>query len=264
MVYEVLKFEIKDAIAYLTMNRPDALNALNRKMTEEIIAACEEISSRDEVRVSIITGAGPKAFSAGLDLKERAAEDVSIVERRQARHAPDIVAHHQAIAALKKPVIAAVNGYAVGGGLEIALACDIRIGSTNAKLGLTEVRLGMIPGAGGTQRLSRIVGRARALEMILMGRIVDAEEALRTGLLSQVVAPEALIPTAEAVAREIMEGAPLALQFAKEAVNRGMEMSLEDGIKLEIDLSSLLRTTEDCQEGPRAFAEKRKPVWKGR
>ncbi len=264
MAYEVLKFEVKDAIAYLTMNRPEALNALNRKMTQEIILACEEISSREDIRVAIITGAGAKAFSAGLDLKERAAEEVSLVQRRQARLAPKIAAHHQAVASLRKPAIAAVNGYAVGGGLEIALACDIRIGSTNAKLGLTEVRRGMIPGAGGTQRLPRVVGKAKALEMVLTGRVIEADEALRIGLLSRVVEPEALIPTGEAIAREILEGAPQALQFVKEAVNRGMEMSLEDGIRLEVDLSTMLRTTEDCSEGPRAFAEKRKPVWKGR
>lgn len=264
MAYEVLKFEVKDSIAHLTMNRPEAMNALNRKMTEEIILACEEIGSRDDIRAAIVTGAGAKAFSAGLDLKERAAEEVSLVQRRQARVAPKIAAHHQAIASLRKPAIAAVNGYAVGGGLEIALACDIRIGSTNAKLGLTEVRRGMIPGAGGTQRLPRVVGKAKALEMVLTGRVIEADEALKIGLLSRVVEPEALIPTAEALAREILEGAPLALQFVKEAVNRGMEMSLEDGIKLEVDLSTMLRTTEDGSEGPRAFAEKRKPVWKGR
>ena len=264
MAYEVLKFEVKDSIAHLTMNRPEAMNALNRKMTEEIILACEEIGSRDDIRAAIVTGAGAKAFSAGLDLKERAAEEVSLVQRRQARVAPKIAAHHQAIASLRKPAIAAVNGYAGGGGLEIALACDIRIGSTNAKLGLTEVRRGMIPGAGGTQRLPRVVGKAKALEMVLTGRVIEADEALKIGLLSRVVEPEALIPTAEALAREILEGAPLALQFVKEAVNRGMEMSLEDGIKLEVDLSTMLRTTEDGSEGPRAFAEKRKPVWKGR
>ena len=161
-------------------------------------------------------------------------------------------------------MIAAVNGYAVGGGLEIALACDIRIGSTNAKLGLTEVRRGMIPGAGGTQRLPRVVGRAKALEMILTGRVIGAEEALRIGLLSQVVEPEALLPAAESIGREIMEGAPVALQFGKEAVNKGIEMPLEEGIRLEVDLSTLLRTTEDSVEGPRAFVEKRKPVWKGK
>ncbi|MBI4528679.1 MAG: enoyl-CoA hydratase/isomerase family protein [Deltaproteobacteria bacterium] len=264
MSYEVLNFEVKDSVAYVTMNRPEAMNALNRKMTEEIIEACEEISARDDIRAAIITGAGSKAFSAGLDLKERAAEEVSIVARRQARHAPKITAHHQAIASVKKPVIAAVNGYAVGGGLEIALACDIRIGSTQARLGLTEVRRGMIPGAGGTQRLPRIIGRALALEMVLTGRVIDADEALKIGLLSRVVEPENLISAAESVAREVLQGAPLALQFVKEAVNRGMEMSLENGIKLEVDLSTMLRTTEDCSEGPKAFAEKRKPVWKGR
>ena len=264
MTYEVLKFEVNDSLAYLTMNRPEALNAMNRKMTGEIITACDEVNSRDDICAVIITGAGSKAFSAGMDLKERAAEEASIVQKRQARRAPKIVAHHQAIASVRKPVIAAVNGYAVGGGLEIALVCDIRIGSTNAKLGLTEVRRGLIPGAGGTQRLSRVVGRAKALEMILTGRVLDAEEALRIGLLSQVVEPDALIPSAEAKAREILEGAPLALQFAKEAVNRGIEMPLEEGIKLEIDLSAMLRTTEDNSEGPRAFAEKRKPIWKGK
>ena len=264
MAYETVKFEVKDFIAYVTLNRPDALNALNQKMTQEIIACCEEISARNDIRISIVTGAGEKAFSAGMDLKERAAETVSIVERRQARLAPNIGAHHQAIASIKKPMIAAVNGYAVGGGLEIALACDIRIGSTNAKLGLTEVRRGMIPGAGGTQRLPRVVGRAKALEMILTGRVIGAEEALKIGLLSQVVEPEALLPAAESIGREIMEGAPVALQFGKEAVNKGIEMPLEEGIRLEVDLSTLLRTTEDSVEGPRAFVEKRKPVWKGK
>jgi len=264
MSYETVKFDVNGSLARLTLNRPEVMNALNKKMTDEIIAASDEVNARDDIRVLIITGEGPKAFSAGLDLKERAAEEVSIVERRQARLAPKIVAHHQAIASIRKPVIAAVNGYAVGGGLEIALACDIRIGSSNAKMGLTEVRRGMIPGAGGTQRLSRVVGRAKAIEMILTARVLNAEEALRIGLLSQVVEPQSLLPTAEAVAEEILQGAPLALQFAKEAVNTGIEMPLDGGIKLEVDLSTMLRTTEDAKEGPRAFAEKRKPVWKGR
>ena len=264
MAYEAVKFEINGPIARLTLNRPEAMNALNRRMTEEIIAACDEANYRDDIKALIITGEGPRAFSAGLDLKERAAEEVSIVKRRQARLAPKIVAHHQAVASIRKPVIAAVNGYAVGGGLEIALACDIRVGSTNAKMGLTEVRRGMIPGAGGTQRLSRIVGRAKALEMILMARVLSAEEALRIGLLSEIVEPETLLPRADAIAEEVLQGAPVALQFAKEAVNAGIEMPLDRGIKLEVDLSTMLRTTEDAKEGPRAFAEKRKPVWKGR
>ena len=263
MAYEAVKFEINGPIARLTLNRPEAMNALNRRMTEEIIAACDEANYRDDIKALIITGEGPRAFSAGLDLKERAAEEVSIVKRRQARLAPKIVAHHQAVASIRKPVIAAVNGYAVGGGLEIALACDIRIASETATLQLPEVGRGLIPGWGGTQRLPRMVSPAKAAEMIFLGLPMSAEEAYRLGLVNKVVPLDQLLSTAKEWAGKICEKGPLAIRRAKEAMIRGRNMNLEDGLSLELAFFEEMLQSEDYQEGLRALVEKRNPEYKG-
>jgi enoyl-CoA hydratase len=258
-------YEVKNGICWITLNRPEAMNAMNQEMSGEIVSACRRAEQDENVGLVIFTGAGDKAFSSGMDLKERAGGlPVSFVERRQAKTAPEANTPTKAVAAITKPTIAAINGYAVGGGLELALACDLRIAAVDAKLGLAEVRRGIIPGAGGTQRLARVVGVARALELGLSGRLVDGAEAFRIGLVHQVVAGDELFAAAERLAETLLKGAPLSLRFIKEAIRKGSELPLEEGLRLEADLSALIATTEDAKEGPRAFAEKREPVWKGK
>jgi enoyl-CoA hydratase/carnithine racemase len=258
-------YEVKNRIGWITLNRPEAMNAMNQEMSGEIVGACREAEQDGAVGVVVLTGAGDKAFSSGLDLKERAAgAGISSIERRQAKIASEANTTTKAVAAITKPTIAAINGYAVGGGLELALACDLRIAAASAKLGLTEVRRGIIPGAGGTQRLARVVGVARALEIALSGQLIDGAEAFRIGLVHQVVADEELFAAAERLAETLLKGAPLSLRFIKEAIRKGSELALEEGLRLEADLSALIATTEDAKEGPRAFAEKRPALWKGK
>ena len=260
MDYQAIIFQKKDGIAYVTLNRPEVMNARNRQMREDLTHAVTAIRADPEVRVMIITGAGERSFSAGRDLKEAARETVGVVAARQAKMEGSDT---ELIARLNKPVIAAINGFALGGGCELALACDIRVAVEEARLGLPEVSRGMIPGSGGTQRLSRVVGLGKALELILTGNIIDAEEACRIGLVNKVVPRDQLMAAAEEYARAIVAKAPLAVVFAKEAVREGYEMSLDDGLRLETDLSALLRTTADVKEGARAFVEKRAPQWRG-
>lgn len=265
MAYRFLLYEVGDGIGWITFNRPEVMNAINQEMGLEIVAACRAAESDGDVQAVIFAGAGEKAFSAGMDLKERAqGPSQSIIERRKLKTAPGIHTHSQAVAAISKPTIAAIRGYAVGGGLELALACDFRVASEDAKLGLTEVRRGMLPGAGGTQRLARIVGPAKALEICLTGELIDAGEAYRIGLVHSVVPAGEIRAGAERLARKLLKGAPIALRYIKEAIYKGLELPLEEGLRLEADLSALISTTEDSREGPRAFAEKRDPVWKGR
>ena len=260
MAYQAIIFEKKDGIAKVTFNRPEVMNARNRQMRDEIVQAMTEIRNDPEIRVAILTGAGDRSFSAGRDLKEAAQEKRPIIESRQQKLERGDT---EVIANLNKPIIAAINGYALGGGLEMALACDIRVAVEEAKLGLPEVTRGMIPGSGGTQRLSRVIGLGKALELILTGAIIDAHEALRLGLVNKVVPRSELMSAAEEYARKIASNGPLAVVFAKEAVRKGYEMPLEDGLRLETDLSSLLQTSEDIKEGARAFVEKRPPQFKG-
>ena len=260
MDYKAILFERRDGIAYVTLNRPEVLNARNRQMREDLIHAVTAIRQDPEVRVVIITGAGGRSFSAGRDLKEAAQEKVGVVAARQAKLE---ISDTEMIARLNKPVIAAINGFALGGGCELALACDIRVAVEEAKLGLPEVSRGMIPGSGGTQRLSRVVGLGKALELILTGSVIDAQEACRIGLVNKVVPRDGLMAAAEEYARAIAAKAPIAVVFAKEAVREGYEMTLDEGLRLETDLSALLRTTDDIKEGARAFVEKRPPQWRG-
>ncbi|HKA34250.1 MAG TPA: enoyl-CoA hydratase-related protein [Candidatus Binatia bacterium] len=265
MPYSTVIYEVKNGIALITLNRPEAMNAMNQEMSGEIVSACRRVEADETIGVVIFKGAGDKAFSSGMDLKERAAgAPVPPIVRRQAKTAPEANTPTKAVAAISKPTIAAINGYAVGGGLELALACDLRIAAADAKLGLAEVRRGIIPGAGGTQRLARVVGLARALELGLSGRLVEGAEAFRICLVHQVVAREELLTAAERLAETLLKGAPLSLRFIKEAIRKGSELPLEEGLRLEADLSALIATTEDAKEGPRAFAEKREPVWKGK
>jgi enoyl-CoA hydratase/carnithine racemase len=266
MNYQTIIYAVKDHIGYITLNRPEVMNAISFQMTREILDACDQVRRDPAVRVVILTGAGEKAFCTGLDLKERAKEtdETTFFDKRRARNQPGIHSHHQAVAAIDKPTIAAVRGWTVAGGLELALACDIRVAAEDAKLGMMEVRRGRLGGAGGTQRLPRLIGTAKALEICLTGEPVDATEAYRVGLVNHVVPADQLISTAEEIAGKICLGAPLSLIAIKEAITKGVELPLEEGFKLESDLAMLLSNTDDQKEGSRAFAEKRPPQWKGR
>src|SRR6266576_4622324 len=264
MDYQTILFEVRNQIAFVTFNRPESMNAMNRQMTQDLIEACKQIEEDPDIRIAIFTGAGEKAFSAGMDLKERAETSFSPIERRQQKLSATIHTQSRAVAAITKPTIAAIRGYCVGGGLEFALACDLRVAAEDAKLGLTEVRRGIIPGAGGTQRLTRAVGVTKAMEMCLTGETVSGLEAKSLGLVNNAVPSSDVIKAAEDLANRILKGAPMSVAFIKEAIKKGVELSLDEGFRLESDLSALVGTTEDSKEGPRAFAEKRAPVWKGR
>ncbi|HXG52905.1 MAG TPA: enoyl-CoA hydratase/isomerase family protein [candidate division Zixibacteria bacterium] len=264
MEFQHLLFEVRDRVAFVTFNRPEAMNAYNRQMTRELIEVCRHCEDDAGIRVAVFTGAGDRAFSAGMDLKERAEGEYSHIDRRRQKLTATIHTQARAVAAITKPTIAAIRGYCLGGGLEFALACDLRVASEDARLGLTEVLRGLIPGAGGTQRLARLIGTAKALELCLTGDTVSGGEAYRLGLVNAVVPGEAVLRTAEDLARRILRGAPVSVAFIKEAIHKGIELPLEEGLRLEADLSALIATTEDSKEGPRAFVEKRAPVWKGR
>ena len=258
--YETILYAVEEQVATITLNRPDVHNAQNDTLRRELHHVFSALTTDDDVKVIVITGAGARAFSAGADIREFV-EPASPTELRERRKR---IEYRSVMDRCSQPIIAAINGFALGGGLELALACDIRIAAENATLGLTEIDLAIIPGGGGTQRLSRLIGRGKALEMILTGARIPASEALRLGIVERVVpAGEALTAAAE-LARTIAAKAPIALRYAKEAVVKGLGMSLEDGLRLEGDLSTLLRTTEDRVEGAKAFLEKRKPRWTGK
>ena len=264
MDFQTIFFETRDQIAFITLNRPDSLNAMNRQMTRELVDVCQQVEDDSGIRIAIFTGAGEKAFSAGMDLKERAETSFSPIERRQQKLTNKIYTQARAVAAITKPTIAAIRGYCVGGGLEFALACDLRVAAEDAKLGLTEVRRGIIPGAGGTQRLTRAVGVTKAMEMCLTGDTVSGLEAKPLGLVNNAVPSADVLKAAEDLAGRILKGAPMSVAFIKEAIKKGVELPLEEGLRLEADLSALIGNTEDAKEGPRAFAEKRAPVWQGK
>jgi enoyl-CoA hydratase len=259
MSYENLLYEKKDGIAYLTFNRPKVLNALNRKTMEEFGAILTDAHADDTVRVLILTGAGEKSFIAGADINELAVQ--TPVQGKEFSIWGQGVLHK--LETMGKPSIAAINGFALGGGCELALACSMRIASKNAKLGQPEVKLGIIPGYGGSQRLARLCGKGMAHEMCLSGEMISADEALRIGLVNRVTEPAELIPTAEGIAKKIMGNGPLAVKFCMEAIERGMEIPQEEGLFLEATLFGLICATEDMKEGTRAFLEKRPAQFRG-
>ncbi len=259
MAFETLLYEKRNGIGYVTVNRPDKLNALNRQVMDELDECFRALQKDGEVRVAVLTGAGEKAFVAGADVGGIAAQ-TPLEGKAMAEHGQGIL---DRIENLGKPVIAAVNGYALGGGCELAMACTLRIAAENARFGQPEVKLGIIPGYAGTQRLARLVGKGRALELILSGEPVTAQEAYRIGLVNQVVPPTELMAAAETLAKKIMANAPLAVRFALEAVNQGMEMTQAQGQLLEATLFGLCCTTADMKEGTRAFLEKRPPKFTG-
>lgn len=260
MTFENILVEKKAAIAYVTVNRPKVLNALNLETMEELRAAFTDIRNDTTIRVAILTGSGEKAFVAGADIGELSKHDA--ISGKEYTHKGQSVL--DLIEDLGKPVIACINGFALGGGCELALACTMRLASQNAKLGQPEVKLGIIPGYGGTQRLPRLVGKGVAMQLVLTGEMISAEEALRIGLVNEVTAPAELIPRADAIAQKIIANAPLAIQYAMEAVNHGLDLSLAEGLYLEATLFGVCCATEDKTEGTKAFLEKRAPQFKGK
>lgn len=260
MTYENILLEKKNSIAYVTVNRPKVLNALNMATMEDLRGAFTDIKSDASIRVAILTGSGEKAFIAGADIGELAKND-PITAKEYTHRGQSVL---DLIENLGKSVIACINGFALGGGCEIAMACTFRLASDNAKLGQPEVKLGIIPGYGGTQRLPRLVGKGLANQMLLAGEMITAAEAHRIGLVNEVTPAAELIPRAEAIAAKIIANAPLAVQYTLEAVNKGMEMTLAEGLYLEATLFGLACATDDKKEGTSAFLEKRPPQFKGK
>jgi enoyl-CoA hydratase len=260
LTLENILYEKRGGIAYVTLNRPKVLNALNTPTWRDLRTAFEDARDDAAVRGVILTGAGDKAFIAGADIGELA--QVTAVEAEKSSSFGQAVLN--LIENLGKPVIAAVNGFALGGGCETAMACTIRVASENAKFGQPEVSLGLLPGGGGTQRLPRLIGKGRALQLILSGEMISAQEAYRIGLVNEVVQAGDLIERAEAILKKISANAPIAVEYALEATNKGLETSQTEGLALEASYFGLCAATEDKKEGTSAFLEKRAPRFQGR
>ena len=260
MTYQTLLFEARDGIAFVTVNRPDKLNALNDQVMAELADAVERITTTSDVRGVLITGAGPKAFIAGADIGDLSRQGPFDGKARAMRGQAVL----RRLETCGKPVIAAVNGYALGGGCELAMACHLRIASDTAKFGQPEVKLGIAPGYGGTQRLPRLVGKGVALQLILTGEMIDAQEAYRIGLVNKVVPAAELLAESEKLLRGILAMAPLAVRLCLEAVDQGFEMTLDEGLLLEANHFGLLAATNDMKEGTQAFLDKRPPRFEGR
>jgi enoyl-CoA hydratase len=260
MAYENILFEKKDGIAYITFNRPKVLNALNRRTVEELRDALLDTRDDSSIRVLILTGAGEKSFVAGADIGELAQR--TPVDGKDFSLFGQSVFH--LLETLGKPSICAINGFALGGGCELALSCTIRLASKTAKLGQPEVKLGIIPGYGGSQRLARLCGKGVAHELCLTGEMITAEEAQRIGLVNHIYEPADLLPAAETMAKKIIANAPLAVKYTMEAIERGVEMPQEEGLFLEATLFGLSCASEDMREGTKAFLEKRKADFKGK
>jgi enoyl-CoA hydratase len=255
-----LRYEKRSRIGFVTIARPRVLNALNAALMQELDMVFRGLRDDDDVLAAVLTGEGDKAFAAGADIGELAELEVDAARGFAARGQ----AVFSLIESCGKPVIAAVNGFALGAGCELALACSIRIAAEHARFGQPEVKLGLLPGYGGTQRLPRLVGKGRALELLLTGEMIDAAEAMRIGLVNDVLAAEQLLPEAETLARKIIANGPLAVRYCLDAVNHGMETTLAAGLAQEAALFGLCCASEDKDEGTRAFLEKRAPQFKGR
>jgi enoyl-CoA hydratase len=260
MTYDTLLFEIRDGLAVVTINRPDKLNALNDQVMAELALAAERVTTDAVIRGAIITGAGTKAFVAGADIGDLSRQGPFDGKARAMRGQAVL----RRLETCGKPVLAAVNGYALGGGCELAMACHLRIASETARFGQPEAKLGIAPGYGGTQRLPRLVGKGVALQLILSGEMIDAQEAYRIGLVNKVVPPALLLEESEKLMRGILAMAPLAVRLSLEAVDQGLEMTLDEGLLLEANHFGLLAATQDMKEGMAAFLEKRPPEFKGR
>ncbi|KPV44559.1 enoyl-CoA hydratase-related protein [Alicyclobacillus ferrooxydans] len=249
--------EINESVALVRIERHEVLNALNLHLMNELVGELARLDADDSVRCMVVTG-GPKAFAAGADILEMA--DATVVEMKQ-RNQFQV---WDRLRQVRKPVIAAVNGFALGGGCELAMACDMIVAGEDAKFGQPEVKLGVMPGAGGTQRLTRLIGKNRALEMLLTGRPISADDALNMGLVNRVVPAETCVQEALSLAYEIAKQAPIAVQMIKEAANKALDVDLQTGMELERNAFYLLFATEDRSEGMKAFLDKRKPVFRGR
>ena len=260
MNYQTLLFELKDGIAFITINRPDKLNALNDQVMLDLGAAAERIATEPEIEGAILTGSGPKSFVAGADIGDLSRQGPFDGKARAQRGQAVL----RRLETCGKPIIAAINGFALGGGCELAMACHIRIASENAKFGQPEVKLGIAPGYGGTQRLPRLVGKGVALQLILTGEMIDAQEAYRIGLVNKIVPAADLLAESEKMMRGILAMGPLAVRLAMEAVDQGMEMTLDEGLLLEANHFGLLAATQDMKEGTTAFLEKRAAKFQGR
>lgn len=260
MEFKTIELAIEDGVATITLNRPEVLNAINWDLVRELEEAVNQVRKDDTVRVVVITGAGEKAFAAGADIHElkemNAVEVLDFVQQVQRIY--------NRIERMPKPIIAAVNGYALGGGLELMMACDIVYASERAKLGLPEINLGIIPGAGGTQRLPRLIGGKRAKELLFTGEMIDAQEALRIGLVNKVIPHDQLRSEVKKLCEKIKAKSPVALRAAKEAVEEGYDLDLVKGLAIEAKAIAICFSTEDSKEGLTAYLEKRKPVFKGR
>lgn len=260
MEFKYILYEKSEGVATITINRPEALNAFNAEVVGEILQALEDVKTDENIRVVVLTGAGEKAFSAGADIK--AMKGINALKARELSQMGEKLC--TALENLEKPIIAAINGYALGGGLEVAMACDLRIASENAKVGQTEINIGLIPGWGGTQRLTRLIGATKAKELIFTGKMVDAKTAEQLGLVNMVVPADKFRETVRQFAIEIAQKAPVALKVAKALINKGAEISLDAALALEREGFGVVASTEDLQEGVSAFIEKRKPMFKGK
>jgi enoyl-CoA hydratase len=259
-MYDNLLIDRVGAVATVTINRPDVLNAINRPTLDALRRAILDLSHDDGVRAVVLTGAGQKAFVAGADINELAVQtpEGGREHALTGQHVFDLIEN------MGKPVIAAINGYALGGGCELAMACTIRLAADTARIGLPEVTLGILPGYAGTQRLSRLVGKGKALELILTGAAITAEDAVRIGLVNRVVPAADLLPQAQALAERLASQAPIAVRYILSAIHKGLEMPFAEACVFEATLFGLVASTEDMREGTRAFLEKRKPLFKGR
>ncbi len=260
MSYKLIIYEKRDGIAQITLNRPEARNAFNKEVVTEILLALEDAKNDESVRVVLLTGAGDKAFSAGADIKTLSGM-TALGARELSLMGEKICA---ALENFEKPVVAAINGYALGGGLEVAMSCDLRVASEAARMGQTEVNIGFIPGWGGTQRLTRLVGPARAKELVYTGKMIDAKTAEQLGLVNLVVPAEKFVESARQYAQEIASKAPIAVRVAKALINKGADIGLDSALELEREGFSVAASSEDFQEGVKAFIEKRKPVFRGK
>jgi len=258
-IFETIIYEKKDHVTWITFNRPEVLNAQNDQLRRELAQALDQARNDEEIFVVVITGAGDRSFSAGVDINEWT--KISFADRLKRW---GIKTHIDLIREMPKPTIAMVNGFALGGGNEIALACDIIIASDNAQFGQPEIRIGLIPGAGGTQMLPRLIGEKKAKELVFTGRPISAQEALELGLVNQVVPKEKLRETVEGFVSVLLKQSPILLKIAKMAINKSLETTLSTGLAYEKDLFTLCFGTEDQKEGAKAFLEKRKPSYKGR
>jgi enoyl-CoA hydratase len=258
--FKYIIYEKSDGIATIILNRPEAMNAFSRDVVSEILTAIEDLRNDDSVRVAVITGAGEKAFSAGADIKSMIgmtalkARELSLMGERLCL----------ALENLEKPVIAALNGYALGGGLEVAMSCDLRIASETARMGQTEINIGLIPGWGGTQRLTRLVGMTKAKELVYTGKMIDAKLAEQIGIINMVVPPDKFRETVKQFAVDLASKAPVAIKVAKALINKGSDIGLDSALALEREGFSVVASSEDLKEGVAAFTEKRKPAFKGK